>query len=635
MKRTFLSLLALVALAAAASAEPREIELATLRVQRVDPEEIRWGTQTDAGELTYGIYSDGTASGWVGTPDGMKMLRDPDTIRVVKVKKLDPDSFIVYPTQPSDATHPVILTGDNEFSIFNVVSGGTTNYHGAVAETQPSRELNVMSLTERTRIAKVTYEIENHVYSIEGAVTNWCSSTHGQDLNAGRFASKHVVKFSSGYINMNDNPPGCTVKNIEVWGYDGELDTSEIDASIVGVTVHEQDGRSYDLGKVHKLVEEIHHTQDRWAHYPAAADVDLHGEKLFSTGDRFVWLSDDGGLGMKLASDAGDLFSVDRGNLAGGALVKGFEINTNGTVSIFVTTRFSDTFKTYAAATVDGTYSQVSHVNRGIVRHGDLACYELVCSALVGDAGFYKVAAVVDAADERAPSVTIHTDKLYFGAGKTALSLYTVTNGTNVVSILATGDLGALGGGGGSERGADMVAVSNVVRDANTQLLAEAPDAVALASQKAIVADLWARVDALEDADGSDVLTAAQTEALVNDRVSSWESMIQTWSATHGAMPIQSTNVTQVALNSSSSTTDLAIELSPLRATEYSGSVQIGIASFSGVGLNPSWLVFKSGVTSVSFPTGSKVKGSFSSGNDNFYRISLVDGGLIVEKVYP
>ena len=184
------------------------------------------------------------------------------------------------------------------------------------------------------------------------------------------------------------------------------------------------------------------------------------------------------------------------------------------------------------------------------------------------------------------------------------------------------------GGGGG---GADMVEVTNLVTD----LLTEAPDATALAAQKAIIADLWQRVDALEDADGSDVLTAAQTEALVNDRVSSWESMIQTWSETHGAMPIQSTNVTQIALSSSSSTTGLAIELSPLCATEYSGSVSIGIASVSGVGLNPCWLVLKSGVTSVSFPSGAKVKGSFSSGNDNFYRVSRVSGGLIVEKVYP
>lgn len=420
---------AFAALAAATSFADegtREIEIAEIRVQRRDRVEYAWGEQNDVHELTYAVNGDGTASLFVGTEDGTRLVTDPDSVRVVKPYRLEPEDYVVYPVQPSDASQPVIQVGDNSFSLWNYISGSTTNYSGKPGVTGATRTIKVRSLNDAVRVCHVSFDIRSLRQTVVGTASANTTYVYPDD---GEFAVEHSIEFHNGYMNMNDSPASAAVTNFVVYGYAGDTRNTTLDCSISDITVKEQDGREYKLGQVHRMIESIHYVQDRWAAYPACANVNVNDKTIFLDHDGFAIIRSDGALGGQIGSDTGAIISWDRGNSQGGHLIKGFEVNTNDTVSVYVTTKFGGALTVQAASAVNGTYADVATTNGGIVDFNGGKAYKLTAACVSPNQGFYKVKATISNEDLRAASITMHAATYFEFGGKTYAP---VVNGTKL-----------------------------------------------------------------------------------------------------------------------------------------------------------------------------------------------------------
>lgn len=184
--------------------------------------------------------------------------------------------------------------------------------------------------------------------------------------------------------------------------------------------------------------------------------------------------------------------------------------------------------------------------------------------------------------------------------------------------------------------GADPALASNLV----ATVVAEAGEsAAATETWRIVLADHQRRLDALEDADGTDPLTEAQAEQLIEDRMDTLLYTIETeWGDFSGCIPIQSTQTESTTI--SSSTSGVAAELSPLRATRYYASTAnnrtLGFSSFSGVGNNPCILILER-FSSVSWPSGAMVETAYAynNGAPNIYAIYKLNGTIFCKKIYP
>ncbi len=184
--------------------------------------------------------------------------------------------------------------------------------------------------------------------------------------------------------------------------------------------------------------------------------------------------------------------------------------------------------------------------------------------------------------------------------------------------------------------GADMGQVSNLVAG----VVAEAgSSAAATETWRIILADHQRRLDALEDSDGTDALTEAQAEQLIQNRMDTLLYNIEEeWGDTSGCIPIQTSTCNSTTI--SANTSGVAAELSTLRATRYYASTannrSLGFASFTGVGNNPCILILER-FSSVSWPSGSCVETAYSynNGTPNVYALYKLNGVIYAKKLYP
>ena len=182
----------------------------------------------------------------------------------------------------------------------------------------------------------------------------------------------------------------------------------------------------------------------------------------------------------------------------------------------------------------------------------------------------------------------------------------------------------------------DPTLASNLV----ATVVAEAGEsAAAIETWRIVLADHQRRLDALEDADGTDALTESQAEQLIEERVdSALHDVIEEWGDTSGCIPIQTTATDSTTI--SADTSGVAAELSPLRATRYYASTAnnrtLGFASFSGVGNNPCILILER-FSSVSWPSGAKIETAYSYNNGaaNVYAVYKLNGTIFCKKIYP
>lgn len=185
----------------------------------------------------------------------------------------------------------------------------------------------------------------------------------------------------------------------------------------------------------------------------------------------------------------------------------------------------------------------------------------------------------------------------------------------------------------------DPTLVTNLVAESEARILSNAPDAAAWTALKLIVADLWRRVDAL-DADGSDALSAAAAEQLIQDRTSQLYATLelQLGNFTNRNDLAQSTDCSSTTI--SANTSGIAAQLSTSKATRYYASTAnnrtIGFSSFGGVGNYPCILILER-FSSVSWPTGAKIETAYAynSGNPNVYAIYKLNDTLYAKKIYP
>lgn len=202
---------------------------------------------------------------------------------------------------------------------------------------------------------------------------------------------------------------------------------------------------------------------------------------------------------------------------------------------------------------------------------------------------------------------------------------------TNVYTAAEVDSLLESAGGG-----ADPTLASNLV----ATVVAEAGEsAAATETWRIVLADHQRRLDALEDADGTDALTEAQAEEMIRERMDTLLYEIENeWGDTSGCIPIQTTATTSTTI--SANTSGVAAELSPLRATRYYASTYnnrtLGFSSFSGVGNNACLLVLER-FSSVTWPSGAKVETAYAlnSGNPNVYAVYKVNGVIYCKKIYP
>lgn len=184
--------------------------------------------------------------------------------------------------------------------------------------------------------------------------------------------------------------------------------------------------------------------------------------------------------------------------------------------------------------------------------------------------------------------------------------------------------------------GADMGQVSNLVAG----VVAEAGASVAAAETwRIVLADHQRRLDALEDADGTDPLTEAQAEEMIRTRMDTLLYTIEEeWGDTSGCIPIQTTTCNSTTI--SANTSGVAATLSPLYATRFYASapagLTLGFSSFSGVGNNPCILILER-FSSVTWPSGARIETAYSdnSGTLNVYAIYKLNGVVYAKKLYP
>ena len=167
-----------------------------------------------------------------------------------------------------------------------------------------------------------------------------------------------------------------------------------------------------------------------------------------------------------------------------------------------------------------------------------------------------------------------------------------------------------------------------------------------------VVGDLWRRVDALDDADGSGYVTAAEVETIYAETAEAVAgriyadistnkvsfSVAQTAIAQLGDLDARYARLAPTAVNAATitSTAGQSIPLSQERATRRyraSGTSALTIASFTGLSQMPCWLVLH-GYSSVNWPSGAVlVSGGYESGKVNYFRICQVYEKTFIEKV--
>lgn len=205
---------------------------------------------------------------------------------------------------------------------------------------------------------------------------------------------------------------------------------------------------------------------------------------------------------------------------------------------------------------------------------------------------------------------------------------------TNTVYTAPQIDALLVNAGGSS---ADPTLASNLV----AQVVSEAgQSAAATETWRIVLADHQRRLDALEDSDGTDALTEAQAEQLIQNRVSQLYAILESeiGDFTNGTVVAQSVDCASTTI--SANTSGVAAQLSCTRATRYYASTAnnrtLGFASFSGVGNNPCILILER-FSSVTWPTGAKVETAYAynSGNPNVYAIYKLNGVIYAKKIYP
>lgn len=203
---------------------------------------------------------------------------------------------------------------------------------------------------------------------------------------------------------------------------------------------------------------------------------------------------------------------------------------------------------------------------------------------------------------------------------------------TNTVYTAPQVDALLDGAGGGADLGQVSNLVAGVVAEAGSS-------AAAVETWRIILADHQRRLDAIEDADGTDALTEAQAEQLVETRVNSaLHDVIEEWGDTSGCIPVQTTTCKSTTI--SSSTSGVSANLSPLYATRYYASTAnnrtLGFSSFSGVGTNPCILILER-FSSVSWPSGACIETAYSynNGTPNVYAVYQLNGVIYAKKLYP
>lgn len=202
-------------------------------------------------------------------------------------------------------------------------------------------------------------------------------------------------------------------------------------------------------------------------------------------------------------------------------------------------------------------------------------------------------------------------------------------------------------GGGGS----DPALASNLV----AQVVAEAgQSAAATETWRIVLADHQRRLDALEDSDGTDALTEAQAEAIVDAKCETWatNTIIPARAAYQAAqalavdaatryemagnpMPLSTDEIEETSYTSSAA---VSITVSTGHATRYyrsaDASSSLSISSFTGANNNPSWLLL-SGYGSVSWPSGSAYAGSAYPGTaGGVFRVFKLNSQIYIERVY-
>lgn len=218
-----------------------------------------------------------------------------------------------------------------------------------------------------------------------------------------------------------------------------------------------------------------------------------------------------------------------------------------------------------------------------------------------------------------------------------------VYNAAEIDALLA----GAGGGGAGAED------VSNLV----ARVIAEAGETAAAAEiYRIILADHQRRLDALEDADGTDALTQAQAEAIVNARCETWatnaitpavaayRSALQT--AQDAAADYRAATMAkgfdvesdEIAATQYTSTGAVSISLDPDTVVRYyrsaSASATLSISSFANAHNFPCWLLID-GYGSVTWPSGSAYAGSAYPGTaGGVFRICKLNSKIYIERVF-
>lgn len=219
---------------------------------------------------------------------------------------------------------------------------------------------------------------------------------------------------------------------------------------------------------------------------------------------------------------------------------------------------------------------------------------------------------------------------------------------TNTVYTAAQVDALLENAGGG----ADPALASNLVG----RVIAEAGEsAAATEAWRIVLADHQRRLDAIEDADGTDALTEAQAEELIQARVAATltnelgearSAYISAATAMREAQSVFSyealeeyyvwawpTDVEEISYTTGAG---VSIQLYRNAAKRYygNGSTALTISSFSRISQNPCWLVL-SGYTGVTWPSGTVLlSGGYTAGTTGYFRVFYVYNNAFVQKVY-
>lgn len=460
-----------------------EIEIATIKIQRVDDIEFAYGEANDVGELTYGLDSaDGNASLHVGTVDGTKVVRDPDAFHVIQPRLLDRAEYVI--AQAGDMRNPILVMPDGWYSFFGTVSGSTTNHWrtGVLGKNDTIRTLRIASCSENVYITGVEFEYLDYYYQasvgsgwkqynegvsvtyVMSGATNLVMRQTGRQRGAeaektsileiqnqwNKCATEYDINVESRVDKVGGDAStpgtdraGAVIGNIKVYGVDRRAleapGANIIDTSIFKVYVKEADGNFYDIGSFRSYVRKVHETQDRWSYYPAVKSVDMNSQTVWLNSDETMYIKGNDDLTGEIGSDVGKFISFDRGNTNSFAIIRGIQCTKNSATQDVVRLYCMKAFGTNLGVKYAHTLNDAWTTRNDVVNLGEqlydgrsLLCLEV--PVLHQDSGFYKVTATVT--EERGFSMTIHPDVIKFGSDEVELRLIEITLGNQTYKIL-------------------------------------------------------------------------------------------------------------------------------------------------------------------------------------------------------